>query len=152
MTEPPLQNAAGEPLPEGVNLFALGVRALPFATCVGATAITLVLWGVQSLVPQTGGATPEPTAGPAFYLLVLGTPAAMALAAATCWFVLRPVESWFRRGGLAMVSAFLSFVVSLITFPANVFFGRTGLLVVTLLFPAAALFFGYRVRRWDPSA
>ena len=151
MPDEPLHNMAGEPLPEGVDLFALGVRALGFASAAGATAIAIVLWGVQSLVPAAPPGA-SPVAGPAFYLLVLGTPAAMALAGATCWFLLRPVESYFRRGGLAMVSAFLSFVVSLVTLPASALFGRPGLLAASLLFAVAMVLFGRSLRRWGRAA
>lgn len=152
MPDSPLHNMAGEPLPEGLDLFALGVRALGFAAAVGATAITLVLWGVQTLVPPTATPNPAPTAGPAFYLLVLGTPAAMALAGATCWFLLRPVESLFRRGALSMVSAFLSFLVALLTLPANALYGRAGLLGTSLLFAGVMVLLGRSLRRWGARA
>ncbi|MGB7213274.1 MAG: hypothetical protein WBC97_11695 [Gemmatimonadales bacterium] len=152
MSEEPLQNMAGEPLPEGLDLFALGVRALGFAAAVGATAITLVLWGVQTLVPPATAPKAGPVAGPAFYLLVLGTPAAMALGAATCWFLLRPVQSWFRRGALSVVSAFLAFVVSLLTLPANELFGHVGLLGASMLFALTMVLFGRSLRRWSAAA
>ncbi|MGH7591589.1 MAG: hypothetical protein ACREL2_09125 [Gemmatimonadales bacterium] len=149
MPDEPLHNMAGEPLPEGLDLFALGVRVLGFAASVGATAIALVLWGVQTLVPAATTPNAGPVAGPAFYLLVLGTPAAMALAGATCWFLLRPVQSLFRRGALSVVSAFLAFVVSLITLPANALFGRLGLLTASLLFAVVMVLFGRSLRRWS---
>lgn len=149
MPDAPLQNLAGEPLPEGVDLFALGVRGLGFSISVGATAITAVLWAVQSIIPANAPAGQPVTSGPPFYLLVFGTVGAMALGALTCWFVLRPVDSWFRRGGLAIVSAFASFVVALLTFPANIYFGRTGLLAVTGVFALSAWWFWRRVRGWN---
>lgn len=152
MPDEPLHNLAGEPLPEGVDLFTLGIRGLGFAVSVGATAIVAVLWGVQSLVPATQASNATPAAGPSFYLLVFGTLGAMALAAVTCWFVLRPVDSWFRRGGLSLVGGFASFVVALLAFPANILLGRPGLLGLTLLFPLAALWFWRGLRRWSAAA
>ena len=152
MPDSPLHNLAGEPLPEGVDLLTLGLRALGFAICVGATGIVAVLWGVQSMVPAAPTDARPPVGGPPFYLLVFGTMGAMLLAAVTCWFVLRPVDSWFRRGGLAVVSAFASFVVALLAFPADVVFGHAGLLGVTLIFPLAAWWFWRGLRRWSASA
>lgn len=152
MSDPPLQNMAGEPLPEGLDLFALGVRVLGFAAAVGATAITLVLWSVQTLVPAATTPDAGPVAGPAFYLLVLGTPAAMALAGITCWFLLRPVQSLFRRGALSVVAAFLSFLVSLVTLPANALYGRAGLLAASLGFALTMVLFGRSLRRWSAAS
>jgi hypothetical protein len=140
---------AGEPLPAGVDLFALGVRGLGFAVSVGATAITGVLWGVQSILPQVAGSPTPASGGPPFYLLVFGTVGAMGLAALTCWFVLRPVDSWFRRGGLSIVSAFASFVVALLTLPATMLLGRVGLLAASGAFAALAWAFWRGLRRWN---
>ncbi|MFI5235282.1 MAG: hypothetical protein ACHQXA_06205 [Gemmatimonadales bacterium] len=151
MTDDSPHNVAGEPLPPGVDLLGLGLRALGFAVSVGAAAITGVIWGVQSLHPAGSTSGPE-SAGPAFYLLIFGTVGAMALAGLTAWFVLRPVDSWFRRGGLSIVCAFLSFVISLATLPANAIFGRTGLLAMTALYIAGATLFGRSLRRWSRSA
>ncbi|HEU4763627.1 MAG TPA: hypothetical protein VFS28_03175 [Gemmatimonadales bacterium] len=150
MTEP-LHNVAGEPLPEGVDLLGLGVRALAFSVALGAAAITAVIWAVQSILPSAPAGAPSgaPATGAPFYLLVLGTPAAMGLAAVACWILLRPVQSWFRRGALAMVSGFLSLVVSLLTLPANAIFGRAGLAAATVLFAAAALLGARSLQRWS---
>ena len=148
MADDSLHNAAGEPLPAGVDLLGLGLRALGFAVLVGAAAITGVIWGVQSLHPA-GGTSGPAAAGTAFYLLIFGTIGAMALAAVTAWFVLRPVDSWFRRGGLSIVSAFFAFVLSLVTLPANAIFGRLGLLSATTVFIAGAALCGRSLRRWS---
>jgi hypothetical protein len=81
------------------------------------------------------------------YLLFGGTVAGIALSAFAAWHLLGPLTSTYRRGGLAMVSAFATVVVMLICIPVNEMVGRTGLLGILGISAAAALVLGRRARR-----
>jgi hypothetical protein len=48
------------------------------------------------------------------------------------------VESWYRRGGLAIVSAFATFVMAVLAAPLHHFAGRTGLLGLAAVAAVAA--------------
>jgi hypothetical protein len=71
------------------------------------------------------GATPD-LGGP-FYLLLGGTLAGITLAGVLAWHLLAPLDSVYRRGGLALVSAFGTVIAMLLCIPVNQTLGRAGL-------------------------
>lgn len=81
------------------------------------------------------------------YLLFGGTLAGILLAGFTAWGLLGPVESLYRRGGLAMVSAFATVLVMLVCIPINEWFGRNGLFLLLACFGLAAALLGRRALR-----
>lgn len=62
------------------------------------------------------------------YWIVGGTLAGVVLAGILAWRLLQPVASTYRRGGLALVSAFATVVLMLICTRIFELFGRPGLL------------------------
>jgi hypothetical protein len=82
-----------------------------------------------------------------FYLLVGGTLAGILLAAAAAWRLLAPVESIYRRGGLAIVCAFGTVLLMLVCIPVNQLLGRTGLLLMLGLTGTMAMLLARRARR-----
>ncbi len=85
---------------------------------------------------------------PAFYLLFGGTlgghSGGCRIAA---WRLLEPIPSLYRRGGLAIVSAFATVLLMLVCIPVNQMFGATGLLVTMGLSGIAAALLAARSRR-----
>ena len=81
------------------------------------------------------------------YLLFGGTLSGIVLAGWAAWRLLYPIESAYRRGGLAMVSGFSTVLLMLICIPVNQLLGRTGLISLLALSAAAAGFLGRRARR-----
>jgi hypothetical protein len=71
----------------------------------------------------------------------------MAGAAATAWIALAPLESWFRRGGLALVSAFGTVLAMLVLVPVDQAFGPAGLGAAVVVLLAGAAWLAYRFRR-----
>jgi hypothetical protein len=86
------------------------------------------------------------------YLLFGGTLAGIVLAGGAAWRLLGPIESAYRRGGLAMVSGFSTVLLMLICIPVNQLLGRTGLIVLLVLSAIAAALLGRRARRLGATA
>lgn len=84
---------------------------------------------------------------PALYLLFGGTLGGIMVAAGTAWWLLGPIESTYRRGGLAMVCGFATVLVMLICIPIHQFLGRTGLFALLTLCTVAAALLARRARR-----
>lgn len=149
------------PTEDGLSIHiarALARRALAGGAAgalAGLAAVSLAVLGVRLL---QGGATVAPGArpdvtGPAGLLLVVGTLGGVAIATAVAWVLMRPIESWFRRGGLAMISGFSTFLLMWLTVPAEGLFGVAGLLGLALLALAgAALLVRVVYRPWGPPA
>jgi hypothetical protein len=121
----------------GEDLVGLAVRSVAGAIAAGAALVALTLWGVQRLVAEAAGSAPV-TRGPAPLLLLLGTVAALVLSAGVAWRRLAPVESYYRRGGLAMLSAFGTFLIAVLAVPLHHAAGGAGLLGLALVAGGAA--------------
>lgn len=147
MTHPPASpNPLGPDAPER-DYVPLAFNAMAFAILLGTGTIAVVLWGVRSL--QAGSAPTEtPSLGsPAAVLLLGGTLAGIMAAATTTWRLLAPVGSTYRQGGLAMVTAFATLVVSLVAAPVDMAAGRWGLLGLAAGCALLCRFFWGRVVR-----
>ena len=90
--------------------------------------VALALYGVQALLADAPASDAPVTRGPAPLLLLSGTLGALILSAAVVWHRLRPVDSYYRRGGLALVAAFGTFVMAVLATPLHHFFGAGALL------------------------
>ena len=120
-----------------------------FVAAVGASAVSIGLVVITATVLGVGAlrsGTPEGL-NPALYLLFGGTLSGILAAAGTAWWLLGPIESTYRRGGLAMVSGFATVLLMLICIPVHQFLGRTGLLALLALSTVTAVLLGRRARR-----
>ena len=136
---------------------ALGVLlAVLVGTAIVAAAVLAVRLIQQGTPPETltapGAAAPSQEAlrSSAGVVLLTGLLAGMAGAAVTAWLALAPIESWFRRGGLALVSAFGTVLAMLVLVPVDQAFGAAGLAgaAAVLLAGAAWLGFSFRSARY----
>ena len=120
----------------------LAFRALGFSVLLGtglAAVVSITVRSLQPAVAPEGGV--DIASAPALVLLV-GTGLALLAAAVSTWRLLAPIRSPYRQGMLALVSAFGTIVVSLVTIPADQAFGRAGLAVVALAAFAGCLWVG----------
>jgi len=81
------------------------------------------------------------------YLLFGGTLGGILTAAGAAWRLLQPIPSLYRRGGLAIVSAFATVLLMLICIPIHQVFGQAGLLVTMGLSGIGAVLLALRTRR-----
>jgi hypothetical protein len=111
------------------DLVLVAVRGMAAAVLLGTAVAMFVLWGVALLVASAPSRGPV-TGGPALVLLLGGTFLAILASAGTAWACLSPIDSYYRRGGLALVCAFATFVMSVLAAPLHHFFGQGALLGV----------------------
>jgi hypothetical protein len=112
------------------------------AVSLGLVVISATVLGVDAL--RSG----RPAAlDPALYLLFGGTLGGILAAAGTAWWLLRPIESTYRRGGLAMVCGFATVLLMLICIPVHQFLGRIGLIALLALGTVAATLLARRALR-----
>jgi hypothetical protein len=119
---------------------ALGAGLSAGLALVGATVAA-----TAALRPPAG--TTEPALGAPLYLLLFGTLGGLVLAGVVAWRLLRPLQSTYRRGGLALVSAFATVVLMQIYRPLDAAFGVPALLVAAALAGVLALLLAWRARR-----
>jgi hypothetical protein len=117
----------------GEDLVGVALRGVAVAVCAGTALAALTLWGVQRLMAGTPASDAPVTSGPAPVLLLLGTLGALGLSAAIAWRRLAPVDSYYRRGGLALVSVFATFVMAVLAAPLHHFAGSAALLGLAAL-------------------
>lgn len=80
-------------------------------------------------------------------LLLIGMVGGPLLGAFISFGLLEPLTSLYRRGGLAIVSAFAAFVAMFAGMPVHQAFGQTGLAVFAILFGLAGAAFFARARQ-----
>jgi hypothetical protein len=112
------------------------------AVSVGLVIISATVFGVDVL--RSGGPA---NINSALYLLFGGTVTGILAAAFTAWWLLGPIDSTYRRGGLAMVCGFATVLLMLICIPVHQLTGRAGLIGLTALSAVAAVLLGRRARR-----
>lgn len=94
----------------------------------GLSLITATVLLVDLLRAPAG--TSSPDLGAPLYILFAGTLGGVVLSGVVAWRLMEPFSSTYRRGGLAVVSAFATVLLMLVCMPVNQLFGRTGLLVL----------------------
>ena len=128
----------------GEDLIGVAIRGVAVAVCAGTAAVALTLWGVQRLLAGSPESPTPVVGGPAPVLLLLGTVGALCLSAGVAWQRLAPVDSYYRRGGLSLVSAFGTFLMAVLAAPLHHFAGPAGLLALAAVAIAAALLLSRR--------
>jgi hypothetical protein len=126
--------------PVALAASALGAGLSAGLALVGGTVAAL------DAVRPAGGASAA-AAGAPLALLAAGTLGGLVLAGVVTWRLLAPLESTYRRGGLALVSAFATVPAMLIYPPLHLSLGTPALLVVAVLAAGLALFLSRRARR-----
>jgi hypothetical protein len=117
------------------------------AIAAGLVLISATVLGVDAL---RSGQNPDRTL--LFCLLVGGTLGGILTAAAAAWWLLGPIQSTYRRGGLAMVCGFATVLVMLICIPLYQLVGRSGLLALLGGSAIASALLGYQARRLGAGA
>ena len=112
------------------------------AISLGLVVITATVLGVDAL--RSG----QPASlNPALYLLFGGTLGGILAAAGMAWWLLGPIESTYRRGGLAMVCGFATVLLMLVCIPVHQFLGRSGLFALMVMSTVAAALLARHARR-----
>jgi hypothetical protein len=117
--------------------------ALASAVSAGLTVVTASVLLVETLRSEAQ----QENLTLRLYLLFGGTLSGIVLAGWAAWSLLGPIQSAYRRGGLAMVSGFSTVLLMLICIPVNQLLGRTGLIILLGLSAIAAALLGRRARR-----
>jgi hypothetical protein len=126
--------------PVSLTAVALSAGLSAGLALVGATVAALA-----ALRPPAG--TTEPALGAPLYILLFGTVGGLVLAGVVAWRLLSPLQSTYRRGGLALVSAFATVAVMQIYRPLDAAFGFPALLVAAAIAAALAWMLARRARR-----
>ena len=100
------------------------------AIALGTAVAAVTLFGVQALLAGAPASGTPVTSGPAPALLLAGTMTALLVSAAIAWHLLAPIGSYYRRGGLTMVSAFGTFMMAVLATPLHHFLGPLALLAL----------------------
>lgn len=108
---------------------------------LGAAVACVTALGFDMLGPRTQ----HPSALHVL-LLIVGMVGGPLLGALVTFWLLEPLVSPYRRGGLALVSGFAAFLVMFAGMPVHQAFGQAGLAVFALLFGAAGVAFFARAR------
>jgi hypothetical protein len=125
------------PTEDYVGLAFAGL-AVGISTGTGIAALSgFVVRTLQGAAPP---ATALDLSAPPAMALFLGTLVAIVSAAVVTWRILAPAQSPYRQGTLAMVSAFATIVVSLVTMPVDRALGPFGLLGLAAVALALAVF------------
>jgi Na+/H+ antiporter NhaC len=111
------------------------------AVSLGLVVITATVLGVDALRSGQSGLNL------ALYLLFGGTLGGILAAAGMAWWLLGPIESTYRRGGLAIVCGFATVLLMLICIPVHQFLGRSGLFALMAMCTVAAALLARRARR-----
>jgi hypothetical protein len=146
MTSPSAPSAPAEarPFDFAVRIAANGV---PFAVLLGTAVVAGTVLAVTLLRPATASPDSSVTT-----LLLAGTVGGILAAGVAAWIALRPLQSMYRRGGLAAVSAFATALVMLVCVPVHALLGAVGLAALIALCAAGCVWFGRRLRRLAAAA
>lgn len=113
------------------------------AVSAGLAVVTATVLTVRTLQsPATDPGNP----GALFYLLTLGTAGGILVAGAIAWTLLGPVDSTYRRGSLAIVSAFATIPLMLVSWPVEGLLGRGGLVGLLVVCAGLALWLWRQAR------
>lgn len=143
---PPSPHPLGPDAPDK-DYVGLAAAGMACGISWGTAVICTALWAVRSLQVGAPAATTPDLSSPAANLLLTGTVGGLLLAGIITWRWLTPVGSTYRQGGLSVVAAFATLVVSMLAMPVDGLLGRWGLLGLAVLFAAAGWRMARRARR-----
>lgn len=124
---------------------SLAATAIGAGLSAGLALVGVTVAALDAVRPPPGSA--DPALGAPLYLLAAGTLGGLVLAGVVAWRLLAPLDSTYRRGGLALVSAFATVPVMQVYQPLDAAFGTTALLVTAALATVVALLLSRRARR-----
>jgi hypothetical protein len=118
------------------------------AMAVAVAAISLVAFATRRAAAHSGITSRENIVDSlAVDIVIYGTVTGVFLAGGVAWALMKPVDSNYRRGGLAMVSAFGGFLLSVIlTMMVRGLLGDAALPGLGLVATLIAVFFARRAR------
>jgi hypothetical protein len=126
---------------------SLAAAALGAGLSAGLALVGVTVAMLEAVRPAAGAGAGDPTAGGALYLLMAGTLGGLVLAGVVTWWLLAPIDSTYRRGGLSLVSAFATVPAMLIYPPLHAALGTSALLVAAAAAATVALLLCRRARR-----
>ena len=142
---PPSPNPLGADAPTEDHV-GLAVRAVLAAVAAAVAWFSILTFMVSGLRPIGGPVQIDTSAG-YVNLFLYGLLGGLMFTGVTAWSLMAPIDSNFRRGGLAIVAALLGFLVSMgVTFLTNELLGGTALLGVAAAGLGLAVFLGRRAR------
>jgi hypothetical protein len=124
---------------------SLAAAALGAGLSAGLALVGVTVAALAALRPPPGSA--DPALGAPLYLLAAGTLGGLVLAGVVAWRLLSPLDSTYRRGGLALVTAFATVPVMQLYRPLDAAFGAPALLLAAGVAAVAALLLARRARR-----
>jgi hypothetical protein len=128
-----------------VDPLSLAATAFGAGLSAGLALVGLTVAALATVRPPPGSA--DPALGAPLYLLAAGTLGGLVLAGTVTWRLLAPLDSTYRRGGLALVSAFATVPVMQVYQPLDAAFGTPALLTTAALATGVALLLSRRARR-----
>ena len=124
---------------------ALAATAVAAGLSSGMALVGVTVAALATLRPPAG--TADPATGVPLLLLAVGTLGGLVLAGVVVWRLLAPLDSTYRRGGLAIVSAFATVVLMQLYRVLDAALGTPALLAAAGLSGAVALLLFRRARR-----
>lgn len=144
--EPPVSPnplGAEAPTEDRVGLAVTSVLAAVAAAVAWFSILTFMVSGLR----PTSGLAQVDTGAAYVNLFLYGLLGGLMFTGATAWFLMSPIDSSFRRGGLSIVAALFGFLVSMgVTFLTNELLGGTALLGVAVISLVVAVALGRRAR------
>jgi hypothetical protein len=128
-----------------VDPVSLAATALGAGLSAGLAVIGATVAALDAVRPPPGSV--EPSLGAPLYLLAAGTLGGLVLAGVVAWRLLAPLASTYRRGGLALVSAFATVPIMQLYQPLDAAFGTPALVAAAALAAGAAWLLSRRARR-----
>jgi hypothetical protein len=124
---------------------ALAFTAVGAGLAAGLAVVGGTVAALDAMRPAAGSAA-APLGLPLF-VLAAGTLGGLVLAGVVTWRLLAPLQSTYRRGGLAMVAAFATVPVMQLYQPLDGLLGTRALLGAAAIAATAAWLLGRRARR-----
>lgn len=123
---PPL--ATGVPADRPVDPIELVIRGLGFGAALGVGCQGLVTATVRTLQAGAPSSTAPSLGSLPTIVLLGGTFAGIVAAGFATWTVLAPIRNPWRQAMLGVIAGLGSFILSMVTIPLYMAFGRAGLL------------------------
>lgn len=146
---PPADRIPASPNPLGdaaatTDQVGLAANAMAAGMATAVAVLAVVTWLTARLAANSGitsQAQLRPDL-PAVNVMIYGTASAIFIAFGAGWWLMRPIQARYRRGGLSMVGAFGGFLLGVIlTTVVRGLLGPTALLALAVAAVAVAAFF-----------